>query len=110
MTLPAASLYSKDTNTSEERSVMQASIDEARDDVRVREISRLIERRADATPDPDELEESYMESVRRHRARRRRELQAAWYCYFCRLADSLRSRAAEYDERALKLLEDDKQS
>ncbi len=34
---------------------MQA-VDEVRDEVRDRELSRLIERRADNNPDPDELE------------------------------------------------------
>jgi len=36
---------------------MQVSIDEVRDDVRDRELSRLIERRAESNPDPDEQEE-----------------------------------------------------
>lgn len=53
-----------------------------------------------------EREVLYSESVRRYRERRRREIRAAWYCYFCRLADSLRSRAAEYDAKAEALLED----
>lgn len=37
------------------------------------ELNRLIERRADKTPDPDEREEFYMESVRRFHDRQRRE-------------------------------------
>jgi hypothetical protein len=37
------------------------------------DIDRLIERRSDATPDPDILEASYVESVRRFNARRRNE-------------------------------------
>ena len=37
------------------------------------DLDRLIERRADKTPDPDTREESYMESVRRFHDRQRRE-------------------------------------
>lgn len=40
------------------------------------QLDRLIERRASKEPDPDEREESYMESVRRFNARRRHE--ALW--------------------------------
>ncbi len=57
---------------------MQVSIDEVRDDVRARELSRLIERRAESNPDPDELEPGYTESVRRFNARRREENRQAW--------------------------------
>lgn len=51
-------------------------------------------------------EELYAGSVHRYRERCRKEIRAEWYCYFRRLADSLRSRAAEYDRRAEALLED----
>lgn len=37
------------------------------------DIYRLIERRSSRDPDPDELEPSYMESVRRYREKERRE-------------------------------------
>ncbi len=37
------------------------------------EIDKFIERRATSDPDPDEREESYMESVRRYREKERRE-------------------------------------
>jgi hypothetical protein len=47
----------------------------------------------------------YAESARRYQERRRRQLQAEWYGYFCRLADGLRRRADEYEERAETLLE-----
>ena len=39
----------------------------------VSDLDRLIERRASSDPDPDEREESYMQSVRRYNARRRDE-------------------------------------
>ncbi len=39
----------------------------------VTNLDKLIERRSAATPDPDELEPSYAESVRRHREAERRE-------------------------------------
>lgn len=37
------------------------------------DLDRLIERRSSSNPGPDELEPSYMESVRRHREAERRE-------------------------------------
>ena len=42
-------------------------------DVATEQLDRLIERRATSDPDPDEREESYMESVRRFHARQQRE-------------------------------------
>ncbi len=69
---------------------MQA-VDEVRDEVRDRELSRLIERRADNNPDPDETEPGYTESVRRYRAQRRRELRAAWCEYHQLQAERHRS-------------------
>ena len=42
-------------------------------DVAERELDRMIERRSDGAPDPDELEPSYAESVRRYREKERRE-------------------------------------
>ena len=42
-------------------------------DVATEQLDRLIERRATSDPDPDEREESYMESVRRYREKERRE-------------------------------------
>jgi hypothetical protein len=39
----------------------------------VSDLDRLIERRASSDPDPDTLEASYMESVRRYREKERRE-------------------------------------
>lgn len=71
------------------------------------QLDLLIERRSRSEPDPDEREESYMESVRRYNAQRRKEIQAEWYCYFCRIAESLRARAEEYDRRAEALMETD---
>ena len=40
-------------------------------DLATDQLDKLIERRASSDPDPDEREESYMESVRRYHARRR---------------------------------------
>lgn len=74
-------------------------------DLATDQLDKLIERRSSSNPE-DELEPSYAESVRRYHARRRKEVRAQWYAYFCRLADSLRSRAEEYDRRAEALMED----
>jgi hypothetical protein len=37
------------------------------------DLDKLIERRSSSNPDPDELEPSYMESVRRYREKERQE-------------------------------------
>ncbi len=83
-------------------------MDVERAEVIAAELDMLVRRRADKPPDPDELEPSYRESVRRHRERRRRANAAAWYEFYSRLADS-HARISEYFEakaRAL-LLEDE---
>ena len=70
------------------------------------ELDRLIERRSNREPHPDEREELWKESVRRYNARRREENCREWCDYFCRLVGSLSTRAEEYDHRARTLLED----
>lgn len=69
-------------------------------------IDALIERRATARDNANELEAMYAASARRHREKRRRANRALWYRYFADLADSLRARADEYDHRASALLEE----
>ena len=49
-------------------------------------------------------------SVRREQERKRREVRTEWYCYFCRLTDSLRRSAEESDRKAAALLEDDEKA
>ena len=51
-------------------------------------------------------EEAWLESERRHAARRREENRLAWHAYFERIAASLRARAVEYDQRAESLMKD----
>ena len=52
-------------------------------------------------------EELYAASVGRHREQERRRARAEWYAFFCRMADALRAQAAEYDERAEALMEEE---
>lgn len=75
-------------------------------DVATEQLDRLIETRSTKEPDPDELEPSYMESVRRWNARRRNQNRREWVQYFDHLAHSLRARAAEYEQRSKQLLEE----
>ncbi len=86
---------------------MQVSIDEVRDDVRDRELSRLIERRAESNPDPDELEPGYVESVQRFNARRREENRRAWGEYHRLQAERHRSilevLVSYHERRAMEL-------
>jgi hypothetical protein len=62
-------------------------------------ISRRHEHRVASECERNE-EVAWKASERRAEARRREENRLAWYAYFCRLAESLRSRAEEYDQRA----------
>ena len=75
------------------------------------ELDRLITRRAsqDRRPDPDELEPSYLESVRGYNARIRAENRAAWCEYHRAQADRLRRNLEElidhHETRAARLYE-----
>ena len=51
------------------------------------------------------VEEAWQESERRHAAQRREENRILWCDYFGRIANSLRARAEEYDQRAAQLME-----
>lgn len=77
------------------------------------EIDRMIEKRSRADPDPDELEPSYAESVRRYNAAREAERRAAWSDYHRVHAERLRrtlGRLIEHHEtQATKLLEGNQQ-
>jgi len=68
-------------------------------------LDAMIERRSRHKPER-EREGMYMESVRRYHANNRKQIRAEWYAYFCRIADSLRARAEEYDQRAEELMEE----
>ena len=65
-------------------------------------ISRRHERRV-AEEGERQAEEMWAASERAYFARRREANRKAWVAYFERLATSLRSRAAEYDQRAALL-------
>jgi len=83
------------------------AVDEVRDDVRDRELSRLIERRAESNPDPAELEPGYVESVRAHNARRSEEMRAAWCEYHqlqaARHRGILEALVSYHERRAMEL-------
>jgi hypothetical protein len=68
----------------------------ARADTVNAELDRLISKRAsqDTRPGPDELEPGYVESVRRHNARRSEEMRAAWCEYHQLQAERLENVAA----------------
>jgi hypothetical protein len=74
-------------------------------DLATEQLHRLIERRAGKEPDPDELEPSYAESVRRFHGRRRRQNRALWFAYFCRQAEAHRKLSESYEARAEELCE-----
>ncbi len=84
-------------------------MDVQRADMIAAELDMLVRRRADKPPDPDELEPSYRESVRRHRERRRRANRALWYAYHLDQAERLRrtmtALVREHEAAAAKLLE-----
>jgi hypothetical protein len=57
------------------------SVDVTRGEIVEAELDRLIERRANREPDPDEREELWKASVRAYTARRSEEMRAAWCEY-----------------------------
>ncbi len=77
------------------------------------QLNTLIERRScKGEQAPDELEASYVESVRRFHERRRRENQARWYGYHTDQAErhrrTLEALIAHHEAEAEKLLEDER--
>ncbi len=70
------------------------------------DLDRLIERRSSSNPDPDELEPSYAESVRRYNAKLRRRNRAEWFSHFCGMAASHRKLSEDYERRAEELCEE----
>jgi hypothetical protein len=85
-------------------------VDVARTETVEAELDAFIERRARGEPDPDELEPSYVESVRRWHERRRRELNAERYAYHLDMAERHRRTLSElvsyHEDAAAKLLEE----
>ena len=71
------------------------------------ELDRLIERRAGEGSAANGLSEMYAESVRKHRARIRREHRALWFAYYSNLAASLKTSADWYEARAAELLDEE---
>jgi intergrase/recombinase len=73
-----------------------------------RQLAALIERRASREPDPDELEPSYAESVRRYHEGWRRANRLAWIEFHRDQAERLRrtmtSLIAEHEAKAQALL------
>jgi hypothetical protein len=69
------------------------------------DLDRLIERRASREPDPDELEPTYAESVRRFNARRQNQYRWEWVRYFDRMARNHARLAEEHAARAEALME-----
>jgi hypothetical protein len=84
-------------------------VDVARADSIDAEISRLIERRSSKGPDPDELEPSYAESVRRYNALLASRRRAEWCEYHkgqaARLRSVLEAAVARHEEAAAALEE-----
>ncbi len=52
-----------------------------------KELSAMIERRSTREPDPDELEPSYAESVRRFNEKRRQLARLEWHAFHCGQAE-----------------------
>jgi hypothetical protein len=70
------------------------------------DLERLIERRSrKGEVDPDEREEAWMESVRRHHAKIRERNRWEWVRYFDRMAENHAKLSEDYQRRAEKLCE-----
>ena len=76
------------------------------------ELTRLIERRHDErvkTEGERREEELWVSSAREYAEREKRQLEAARYAFEMNLCEIHERLAAEHEERALRLLEDDEQ-
>lgn len=71
----------------------------------VTDLDRLIERRGSSEPNPDTMEPSYAESVRKFNARRREANRWEWVRYFDRLARNHARLSEEHAARAEALME-----
>ncbi len=82
----------------------------ARGEVAEAQIDAFIERRArKGETDPDEREEPWKESVRRHQEALRRENRAGWYGYHMHMSELHERLSREHEATALGLLEDDQE-
>jgi len=76
------------------------------------ELDRLISRRAsqDRRPDPDEQEDLWADSVRRHHERRRRAVRAQWYGWHLDQAErhrrTLEELVVHHEAQAARLCEE----
>lgn len=84
-------------------------LDTRKDEAVDAELDRLISRRSDRRLDPDEQEELWKASVRRHHERERRQLDAERYRWHAGQAERLRRTMTElvafHETQAAKLLE-----
>jgi hypothetical protein len=82
-------------------------VDIAHSEMVEKELDLLIERRSRREPDPDEQEELWRESVRRHNERVQEENRAAWCEYHQGQAERLRANLealiAEHEAKATLL-------
>ncbi len=87
-------------------------MDVAREDAISADLDRLISRRAsqDRGPTPDELEPSYLESVRRHNEKIRARNRWEWVRFFDRMAASHARLSEDYQRRAEDLCQDNGRS
>ncbi len=74
-----------------------------------REIERFIERQSQkGESDPAERDALWKESMRVYHERRRRQMVAEWFGFYCRMADNHRALCEHYEARAEALCEADR--
>ncbi len=72
-----------------------------------REIERFIERQSQrGEQSPDERDELWKASIAVHNERKRRQLVAEWFGFYCKMADSHAALAEHYERRAEELCEE----
>jgi hypothetical protein len=80
----------------------------ARGEIAEGELCRMIEKRSrNGEQDPDLLEPSYAESVRRYHERERRANRARWFSFHCGMAELHTRLADEHTTKAEKLCEEE---
>ncbi len=65
-----------------------------------KELDAFIERRARQNGEKRPEEVAYAASVRRYHSRQRREIAAAWFAHFCRMAENHARISEDYQRRA----------
>jgi hypothetical protein len=81
-------------------------LDIARGEAIEKELEAFIERRSRQSGEERPEEVLYAQSVRRYHSRQSREIAAAWFAHFCRMAENHAKISEDYERRAEQLCQE----